>query len=122
LELNYNKEKNYCTIKLKGILSRDEILHAFNAAVSHIYHVPGMGRLWDFCEADLSLLSSDTINSMAQYSLRFPNGINNVKVAFVVGRELEYGLTRMFEAFSSNAKTTIKIFKSLEQAKKWISS
>ena len=122
MELKYNKDKKFCIIKLKGLLTRDAILHAFDASVSHINHLPGMGRLWDFIEADLSLLNSNTIQEMAQYLLKFPKGINDVKVAFAVNRDLEYGLTKMFEAFSSKGKTKIDIFRSLEEAEEWISN
>ena len=122
MELKVNSDKNYCTIKLTGLLTRDMILHAFDASVSHIHHISGMGRLWDFTEADLSLLNSNTIQAMAHYSLKFPKGINDVKVAFAVTRDLEYGLTKIFEAFSAKAKTNIEIFRSLEEAQEWVST
>ena len=58
---------------------------------------------------------------MAKYSLRFPPGVNDVKVAFVAGRELEYGLSRMFKAYSVDAQTTIATFYSIEEAEDWLS-
>jgi hypothetical protein len=77
-----------------------------------------MGRLWDFREADLSSLTTDTVKQMAQYSLKFPPGINDVKVAFVTIRPLEYGLSRMFE-MASCAKTPISVFELIEEAENW---
>jgi hypothetical protein len=44
----------------------------------------GMGRLWDFMDIDIASLDSSVIPEMAQYSLSFPPGIRDVKVAFVV--------------------------------------
>ena len=122
MELKYDNDKNICSIKLTGLLTRDIILHAFDASVSHVNHKSGMGRLWDFTEADLSLLTSDTIQAMAQYSRKFPKGINDVKVAIAVKRDLEYGLSKIFQAFSSQAKTNIEIFRSLEEAEEWVST
>jgi hypothetical protein len=122
MQLKYDKDKNFCKIKLKGLLTRDAILHAFDASVSHINHQAGMGRLWDFTEADLSLFSSDTIQAIAQYSLRFPKGINDVKVAFAVERDLEYGLSKIFQAFSSKAKTKVEVFRSLQEAEQWLTA
>ena len=120
MELKYRAEKNYCIIKLKGLLTKDTILHAFDASVSHINYKNGMGRLWDFTEGDLSLFDTNTIQAMAQYSLKFPPGVNDVKVAFAVKRDLEYGLSKMFEAFSAKAKTSIQVFRSLQEAEEWI--
>ena len=103
MDIQIGEAKHFAHIKLTGVLSRDMILRAFDAAVLHERYQPGMGRLWDSRTADLSLLDSGTIAEMARYSTRFPPGVNDVKVAFVAGRELEYGLSRMFEFFSEDA-------------------
>ncbi len=80
-----------------------------------------MGRLWDFTDIDLSSLDSSVISEMANYSLKFPSGIGDVKVAFVVTKTLEYGLTRMFQIHSSmGAKTKVEIFNTIDEAEKWI--
>lgn len=78
-----------------------------------------MGRLWDFREANLSTLGSNTVYEMAQYSLRFPPGINDVKVAFLVSSDFEYGLTRMFE-MSSRCMTQIYVFRKMDEAVKYL--
>jgi len=90
-----------------------------NLTVSDERYKKGMGRLWDFRDADLSSLGSETIAAMAQYSLRFPPGLNDVKVSFVTSKDLEYGLSRMFE-MSSNAMTPICVFRAMDQAEKWM--
>ena len=83
MNLRIDEEKNIAYIKLSGLLSKEVILSAFDITVSDKRQKKGMGRLWDFRDADLSSLASETITEMAQYSLRFPPGINDVKVAFV---------------------------------------
>ncbi|MBT8333868.1 MAG: hypothetical protein HKP41_11020 [Desulfobacterales bacterium] len=120
MELTFNNEKNFACIKLSGSLEQDVILNAFDSAVSDREYKKGMGRVWDFREADLSSISPDVIREMAQYSLKFPAGINDVKVAFVTNRDLEYGFSRMFE-MSSYAETPIRVFRCMNQAEEWIS-
>ena len=56
---------------------------------------------------------------MSKYSLRFPPGVNDVKVALVTETDLEFGLSRMFE-LSSKAKTPIRVFRDLDEAERWI--
>jgi hypothetical protein len=119
MDLKIDVEKNIAYIKLSGLLSKKIILNAFDKAVSDKSYKNGMGRLWDFREADLSTLESNTVIEMAQYSLRFPPGINDVKVAFVVSRDFEYGLSRMFE-MSSNAKTPISVFRKIDEAERYM--
>jgi hypothetical protein len=119
MDLRIDEEKNIAYIKLSGLLNKKVILSAFDLTVSYKRYKNGMGRLWDFRDADLSSLDTSTITEMAQYSLRFPPGINDVKVAFVTPRDLEYGLTRMFE-ISSKAMTPIQIFREMDEAEKWM--
>jgi hypothetical protein len=122
MELRIDETRNIAYIKLSGRLGRQEILDAFDATVSHERYRPGMGRLWDFREADLSSLDVDTIAEMAKHSTKFPAGINDVKVAFVAGRNLEFGLSRMFEVFSESAgaKTKIAVFDAMQDAEIWM--
>ncbi len=119
MKIQFDSEKKIAYIKLSGLLSEEVILSAFDLAVSDKRYQKGMGRLWDFRDADLSSLTSETISTMAQYSLKFPPGINDVKVAFVTSTDLEYGLTRMFE-MTSRANTPICVFRAMDQAEKWM--
>ena len=119
MDLRIDDVKNIAYIKLSGRLNKKDILGAFDAAVSDNRYQMGMGRLWDFRDADLSAIDSATITAMAQYSLNFGSGINDVKVAFVTRSVLEYGLARMFE-MSSNAKTPISVFHTIDNAEKWL--
>ena len=119
MDLRFNEEKNIAYIKLSGLLSKKVILSAFDLVVSEKRYKKGMGRLWDFRDADLSSLDSEAITEMAQYSLKFPPGVNDVKVAFVTSRDLEYGLSRMFE-MSSEAMTPIRVFRAMDEAEKWM--
>jgi hypothetical protein len=121
MDLQFDQERNIVYIKLSGHLNREVILNAFDVVVADERYQKGMGRLWDFRDADLSGLSPSTIESMAKHSAKFPAGINDVKVAFVVGRELEFGLVKMFESFSLDVMTKIASFYSMEEAEAWMS-
>lgn len=117
--LRFDEDRNFAAITLDGTLDQDTILASFDSAVAHPRYRPGMARLWDFREADLSSLSTATVQRLAQYSLGFPGGINDVKVAFVTGRDLEYGLARMFE-MTCKGNTPIFVFRDLESAENWL--
>ena len=119
MDLRIDEEKNIAYIRLSGTLSEKKILDAFDVTVSDKRYKNGMGRLWDFRDADLSSLKSDTVIEMAQYSMRFPPGINDVKVAFVTSRDFEYGLARMFE-ISSKGQTLIHVFRNMDEAEHWM--
>jgi len=121
MELRIDETKNIAHIKVTGKVGSKDILDAFDLAVRSEKYKKGMGRLWDFTEIDLTTLESNLIPDMAQYSLWFPEGIRDVKVAFVVRKSLEYGLTRMFQAYSEMyAKSKVMIFDTVDKAEKWM--
>mgnify|MGYP001820170871 CR=1 FL=1 len=120
MDLRIDEQRRIAHIKLAGRVDKEAILGALNACVAHEGYRPGTGRLWDFFDADLSLVNSETIREMAQYSLRFPPGVRDVKVAFVTDRDLEFGLSRMFE-MSSRAETPIRVFRTMDEAVEWMS-
>jgi len=53
MDLHIDEEKNIAYIKLSGQLSKKAILSAFDLAVADERYRNGMGRLWDFKDADL---------------------------------------------------------------------
>jgi hypothetical protein len=120
MDLRTDHAKNIAYIRLTGLLNREVILDAFDATVSDKRYRKGMNRLWDFRDADLSSMDSSTIAEMAMYSTKFPAGINDVKVVFVVNREMEYGLSRMFEAYSMDGMTTVSVFYTMDDAEAWL--
>lgn len=120
-ELSFDASKKIARIKIKGRTGSGEILETFDLAVASEEYAPGMGRLWDFTEVDLRDLDSATIREMARYSARFPPGIGDVRVAFVVKESMVFGLTRMFQAYSdAHARTSVQIFETVESAEAWM--
>jgi len=115
----FDSEKNIAYIRLTGQLNKTAIIKAFDQAVADTHYREGMGRLWDFRTADLSLFDNETIYELAQHSKNYPPGINDVKVAFVTSSDLNYGLTRMFEMVSK-AATPISVFRDLSAAENWL--
>lgn len=121
MEISFDQDRGVCYLRLAGQPDKQEILAAFDAAVTDERYSSGMGRLWDFRNADLSLLNAGTIAAMAEHPMQYPSGINDVKVAFVASRALEFGLSRMFEVFASSAgDTKVRVFYSLDEAESWL--
>jgi len=83
-----------------------------------------MHSLWDFRKASLVSLSESKL-----YSIK--NGVSQsqnvklrdkgVKIAYVVSRDLEYGISRMMESmFMSDQKVLRHTFRSMSEAIAWV--
>ena len=100
-----------------GILGIDE---AMNGAKSlwQTQDWPGKAAVWDFREAQFNMDSSG-IEEAAQFILHHQPAIPPSKMAFVVRSDLEYGLSRMFEAYRQDQRTDFRVFRDFEEALTW---
>lgn len=119
-EVVFKKSDNYVVTRFSGLLSYQAILECFDKVVHSTHYHPGMGRLWDLSETDLSLLTEETVWLACTYATVFPIGISDVKVAMVSSNEAHEALLHLFKSFSTETHTTVAIFQDLQEAESWI--
>jgi len=78
--------------------------------------------LWDFTEADLSPITTNQFQNIAEMVKSRSDLRKGGKSALVFSRDLEFGLGRMFEMFSQVEGTEFEFrsFRSLTEAKEWM--
>jgi hypothetical protein len=104
-----------------GDLGIDDVRQAVALRTSHPDYKPGMRVLWDLSQANASRMSSDDIRQIAQRnkSRVKKTGVGN-QVAFVAPRDIEYGLSRMYEMFSDETPVENRVFRTIEEARRWL--
>jgi len=83
---------------------------------------PTKNLLWDLRNASLHLLSSENLEAFVDYAKRHSDLRAGGKTAFVVSKDLEFGLLRMVDAFSEIAKIPFYLmtFRSMDEAVRWL--
>ncbi len=78
--------------------------------------------LWDFSGADASGIESDEVREIARLTRKYADIRKGGRTALVFSGDLEFGLGRMFTAFSRFEETPYEFgcFRSLEKAKEWL--
>jgi hypothetical protein len=105
-----------------GDLGIDDVQQAFALRTTLPDFKPGMRVLWDLCQANASRLSTDEIRQIAQRNKsQVKKAGVGYKVAFVAPRDIEYGLSRMFEMFSDETPVQIRVFRTTDEARRWLS-
>jgi len=119
MDLRIDMEKDIVYIKLSGKVGKKSLIDALELTIANKRYKKGMGRLWDFSQADLSNLKVEDVIELGQHTKNFPTGINDVKVAFMAPGNIEFGLSRMFE-MTSTASTKVHVFRTMDAAEKWM--
>jgi hypothetical protein len=107
-------------IKLSGVVTEEDILSAFDDTVSFKNYKNGMGRLWDLRDTDLSSLSPASIERFTSYHSKFPTEINDVKVALVATKQIEFGIAQIYELYASDLLTNTNVFTDIEKTEAWM--
>ncbi len=105
-----------------GDLMVEDIWEAFAVRTNHPDFKPGMSVLWDLREGNASSLTFDDIRRIAgQNKARLRKSGVPYRVAFLAPRDIEFGLSRMYEMFSDASLVENRVFRTLEEARRWLS-
>ena len=78
--------------------------------------------LWDITRADLSSWQADQIISLVKKAKGYSHLRAGGKTAIVISKDLNFGISRMFQSYAENDKIEfeIKVFRDIEKAKEWL--
>ena len=111
------------THKVTGDLLVEDVQQAFAERTGHSDFRPGMSILWDLSEANASRMTSSDIRRIAgQNKARLKKAGVPYKAAFLAPRDIEFGLSRMYEMFADASLVENRVFRNLEDARRWLSS
>ena len=82
---------------------------------------PGEAAVWDFRAAHFDVTPNDA-RELATFVLRGQRTPPPRRVAFVLGREVDFGLARMFGVYRERPETEFEAFRDLDAALRWARS
>ena len=119
ISATYDNEKDLTIVTVEGVITADDLLDWGNS-----YYEGQITPLilWDVTNADLSTLQGDQLRKIAEAMSRVSEGRRGGKTAFVYDKPLEFGIGRMFQAYSEMEAMPFEVqsFKSFDEAKAWL--
>ena len=103
-----------------GEITFEEIKSSYEAVRTHTDFHKDIYTIWDIRDADASKFDSQDVIRLARYLETQIKNRAVYKVAVIVSRDLEYGLSRMYQVAAADLPAKIGIFINLEDAKKWL--
>ena len=119
ISATYDNEKDLTIVTAEGVITADDLLEWGNS----YYEGPITPLiLWDVTNADLSTLKGDQLRKIAEAMSRVSEVRRGGKTAFVYDKPLEFGIGRMFQAYSEMEDMPFEVqsFKSFDEAKAWL--
>ena len=115
-----DETKKLTVFKATGVLRYDEII---STVKSYYECKPTENVLWDLTEITEIQLTSEQVETIAGFNLRFEGARRKGKTALVAPKDEVFGLSRMFGSFSEikDIPFQLNIFREFEQAYQWLS-
>ena len=118
---------NYHDAVFEVTTSGDAILQGYydftKAVLEHDEWKPGGLILLDHTKLNTGPLTVDDVQAIAIISGQYSEQLGTAKVAIVVDRDLDYGMTRMWQVLVENqtiSYASAKIFRNRDEAWAWL--
>ena len=118
---------NYHDAVFEVTTSGDAILQGYydftKAVLEHDEWKPGGLILLDHTKLNTGPLTVDDVQAIAIISGQYSEQLGTARVAIVVARDLDYGMTRMWQVFvenQTNSYASAKIFRNRDEAWAWL--
>jgi len=121
METKIDAETGLRTHVLIGSVSQEEVEEALEEVYSRSGFLPDADTLCDLREADLGQLSHAVIKSIADYVAKNRGAKSGARTAIVVGRNLAFGLARMYEQMlEAQSPSDVAVFRDMDEAMAWL--
>ena len=104
-----------------GAITGKEVLQALRELLNDPECKTSMDILWNFRAVTTRIVDAQEIKDLVNFirTNQTKRG-SDYRVALVVSRDMDYGLVRMYKAYSQDLPFQLRIFEELEEAESWL--
>lgn len=115
-----NLEKNLRYHIVKGVFDVNELSEYLKGLYNSLDSGSEMKSCWDLRDADFTSISTEDVQATMEYVSQ-NWGKDKTRAAFVVSRDLEYGMLRMYQTMMElNNPSEVSVFRDMSEARKWV--
>lgn len=106
---------------LIGAVSLEELKDALREVYERPDFRPEADTLCDLCQADLGQFSHAAVKGIVDYVAKHRGAPPGARTAVVVGRDLGFGLARMYEQMlMASTNLRVRVFRDMDEAMAWL--
>jgi hypothetical protein len=120
-QINFDSETPYLQITLLGIFNMTDLESCYKEFLQNPNWKCGTDILWDCTKCDLEHLSSNDMKGIGLMTEKYKERRGPGKAAWVVGKEVDFGLARMFEIINEGKVIfNFRVFRTIEKGRNWV--
>jgi hypothetical protein len=114
-----DKESGIVYTTIDGRTNTDEIVESLESLLNNPDFKPGLNGIADLRNSEMDTFSAD-VKRIAGLMIEYRNKIGPSKTAVVISKDVTFGMTRVFQAFSEQSSIETAIFRDMEEALRWL--
>lgn len=118
--IKIDTNRKIAVIKATGLVTGDEMLAGDRELYSHPDWRNGYGVLADFTEVERLELPNDAVARLVTSNLRNNHLFDRSKMAVAAGKDLVFGLARMWDILAEDLTMQRGIFRDVDSAMDWL--
>lgn len=118
IKTSIDPDRGFARHVATGVVEVADFLDALREVYAHPIHRPEDGGIWDARGADATSLTAADLRDFVDF-IREQRGPQPGRTALVVGRDVEYGLARMYQVFAESV-VEFEVFRSWDDAVAWV--
>jgi hypothetical protein len=121
IKITKDEDRDLTRHDVTGPVSEEEM---YDALENFYKGEPTTLLLWDMSQADVSQVTTETLQRFVRKSTRLGGSRQGGRTAVIASEDLQYGLARMSEVFTEieSAPYSFRAFRSRQEALQWLKS
>jgi len=119
IEFYFDSGKKIFRGKIENSFSLEEFERAIREMAAADDVTLRCPRLWDLCNLDFSAFDTAAVRQIVEVRKNYPEQ-EETRIALVVSDDLGFGMARMYELLLSGLPQHIMVFRTEEDAEKWL--
>jgi hypothetical protein len=120
VETHIDPKAGLITYKVTGELVLDEIRGALEGLYANPDFRPGMNSLWQIKEGSIEVTTTQLPELIGLLEKMADRRGTGYRVAIVVRKNIDFGLSTIFQMHAYTLPFEVKVFQSLTQARQWV--
>ena len=115
------EERGFFLSTWSGAITDSVLLSSYKQLFEDEKYKPGFHEIADLRKARFDNLTSEGFRNLSKMVDSYLAGkCESFKTAMIVSHDFPYGMSRMYEVFSSNTPETVQVFRDPNKAIEWI--
>jgi len=116
----HNKESAYLEIQIEGGFDQGDLVEILDTIINSNEYPDNINAIYDLSNMSFENISFDFLGSLSLIAKSYSNQRSGAKTAYVCPSDLQFGMTRVWDAYTDPVPIDKIVVRTMDEAITWI--